>query len=101
MAGKIKCPKDIFNTFGSICIGLFTSSGIALFTFNNGTKNWCRITMICICVLSAILAVVFLILHYSQRSETTLLGQDIVDEMDAIEKTFDTPVFEGTEYPLE
>lgn len=101
MAGKVKCPNDIFNTLGSICIGLFTSSVITLFTFNDKTKNWCIITMICICVLSAILAIVFMALHYNQRSKTTLLGQDIIEEMDAIEKTFDTPVAEGIEYPLE
>ena len=101
MAGKIKCPSDLFHTLGAICIGLFTSSIITFFTFNDNTKDWCIITMICICILSGVLSFVFLTLHYKQRNEITVLGQNLIDEMEAIEKSFETPITDGTEYPLQ
>jgi len=101
MVARIKCPNALFNTLGSICVGLFTSSLVALFTFNKETENWCKLTMICICILSLILAIVFFALYHSQKTETTALGQDVLTEMATLEKQFDSPVVEGKEYPLE
>lgn len=101
MVGRIKCPNALFNTLGSICVGLFTSSLIALFTFNKETENWCRVIMICICILSFILAIVFFALFHSQKAETAALGHDVLKEMTTLEKQFDSSIVEGKEYPLE
>jgi hypothetical protein len=100
MVGKIKSPIQVNNTMGSICVGLFTTSVVTLFTFNEKTNNWCRVTILCICILSFILAIVFYYLHYTQESGLSVLGQDIIDEMNSIEKKFDTSLSDGTEYPL-
>ena len=101
LASKIKAPKNTYGYLASIMIGVFPSAFFAMISFDADTKNWYKITVICLLVISLVLSLVFYVIHQNHEESNNVLGQDILTEMHRIEEQFNSSVSDGEEIPID
>lgn len=101
LAFKIKAPKNTYGYLASIMIGVFPSAIFAMISFDADTKNWYKITVICLLVISLVLSLVFYVIHQNHEESNSVLGQDILTEMHRIEEQFNSSVSDGEEIPID
>ena len=100
LASKIKAPKNIYGYLASIMLGIFPSSIFAMISFDVDTKNWYKITIICLFVISLVLSIIFYTIHQNHEESKGVLGHDILSEMHRIEEQFNSSVSDGEEIPI-
>lgn len=100
LASRIKTPKNIYGYWASIMLGVFPSAIFAMISFDEDTKNWYKITVICLLVISLVLSIIFYLIHQNHEESNSVLGQDVLNEMHRIEEQFNSSVSDGEEIPL-
>lgn len=101
LASKIKSPKNTYGYWASIMLGVFPSAIFAMISFDADTKNWYKITVICLFVISLVLSLIFYSIHQNNEESKGVLGQDVLNEMHRIEEQFNSSVSDGEEIPID
>lgn len=100
LASRIKTPKNTYGYWASVMLGVFPSAIFAMISFDEDTKNWYKITVICLLVISLVLSIIFYLIHQNHEESNSVLGQDVLNEMHRIEEQFNSFVSDGEEIPL-